>query len=244
MRNDSLVQMVGKWLKESSATVIFSGAGMSTESGIPDFRSRNGLWTKTDPMQVASVQAMTHQYELFHEFYRIRLEALDQLRPHTGHEIIAEWELNGLVKSIATQNVDGFHQRSGSRRVYELHGALKRIRCIEKAHPSDAADFIDGKTCSICGSRLRPGVVLFGENLPMDTWNQAFHEIQTSELLIVIGTSLQVSPVNQLPSIAPGKKVLINQEPVHGDVQFDAVLIGKAGEILKQLNDALNEVKA
>jgi NAD-dependent deacetylase len=242
MKTNSAIEMAATWLGKSSSTVVFSGAGMSTESGLPDFRSQSGLWTKFDPMKVATVQAMTHQYELFHEFYKMRIEALSRHSPHTGHEIIAEWERIGLVKTVATQNVDGFHQKAGSQHVFELHGSLSRVRCINEAHPADSKSFIEGKSCSVCGSRLRPGVVLFGENLPAEVWNHAFQEIKAAQLLIVIGTSLQVSPVNQLPSIATGKKVLINQEPVNRDDLFDLVMIGKAGDILQQIHEVVSGV--
>lgn len=241
MSIDDAIRNTAAWLRNSRSTVVFSGAGMSTESGIPDFRSANGLWTKTDPMEVATSRAMQHQYDLFHEFYSLRLHTLQQCQPHEGHKIIAGWESMGFVKSVATQNVDGFHHAAGSRRVYELHGSLNAVRCIDRGHESTPEQFINKDKCNVCGSRLRPGVVLFGESLPMEAWNKAMLDIQESDLLLVIGTSLMVAPVNQLPAIASGRTVLINQEPVAAHYHFDAVITGKAGEILGEINQRIGE---
>ena len=238
---DQIIQ-AARWIKTAAFTVVFTGAGMSTESGIPDFRSPGGHWTKTDPAQVASVEAMEYHYDLFHEFYTMRFQTLNRCNPHEGHRILAVWEQKELVQSIATQNVDGFHRQAGSQRVFELHGALNHVRCIHKSHPGSPADFIEKNPCGVCGDRLRPGVVLFGESLPLAAWDQVFYDIQKSDLLLVIGTSLQVSPVNQLPMMAKGKKILINRDPVSSACHFDSVFQGTAGEVLQQLDDALNEV--
>ncbi|MEN1761021.1 NAD-dependent deacylase [Anoxynatronum sibiricum] len=231
-------EQAAAWIKESSSTVVFTGAGMSTESGIPDFRSKNGLWTKTDPMEVASAEAMNQQYDLFHEFYTLRFKTLERCHPHKGHEILAAWERRGLVDAIVTQNVDGFHQQAGSQKVYELHGALKKVCCIDHGHQATSDDFIMGKRC-VCGSRLRPGVVLFGEMLPQDAWKKAIEVIQQASVLLVIGTSLQVSPVNQLPLMTAGKTIFINQEMVPAASGYDLVIKGKAGDIICHLNDLL-----
>ncbi len=193
---------------------------MSTESGIPDFRSDKGLWTKTDPMQVATVEAMLQRYDLFHEFYSLRIKNVQQAEPHAGHMALAEWENKGKLAAVATQNVDRYHLKAGSKNVYELHGALENIRCIDQGHPATTEEFLKRKDCSQCGSLLRPGVVLFGEMLPQNTWTQALQHIQQSDLLLIIGTSLQVHPVNQLPAMANGRVVLINRENVQGAYRF------------------------
>jgi NAD-dependent deacetylase len=239
--HEQILQAV-RWIQSATSTVVFTGAGMSTESGIPDFRSPGGHWTKTDPAQVASVEAMLYHYDLFHEFYTMRFQTLSRCNPHRGHRILASWEQKELVQSIATQNVDGFHQQAGSQRVLELHGALNHVRCIHGNHPGNPADFIEKNPCGLCGSKLRPGVVLFGESLPTAVWDQVFYDIQQSDLLLVIGTSLQVSPVNQLPMMAKGKKILINRDPVSSTFHFDSFFQGTAGEVLQELDDAMNEV--
>jgi hypothetical protein len=116
-------------LKRSSSTIVFTGAGMSTESGIPDFRSISGWWKQIDPRTVATVEALQHHYELFHELYSRRIRALQDIEPHEGHKVLAEWEDKGLVHLIATQNVDRLHQQAGSQHVEELHGSITSIRC-------------------------------------------------------------------------------------------------------------------
>jgi len=233
------INTLAEWIQNSSNIVAFTGAGMSTESGIPDFRSDKGLWTKTDPMQVATVEAMNHRYDLFHEFYSLRIQNVKQAKPHAGHIVLAQWEMEGKMTAVATQNVDRYHHMAGSKNVYELHGSLETIRCIEHGHPGTSEDFLNRKPCSKCGSLLRPGVVLFGEMLPQDTWSKALNCIQQSDLLLIIGTSLQVHPVNQLPSMAKGKVVLINRDEVSAAYAFDLVLKGSAGEILQQVNHVI-----
>ena len=121
--------LLASWLKQSQHTVILTGAGMSTESGLPDFRSKSGWWKNTDPATVASVEALEANYALFHEFYKTRMENLRDCQPHEGHFILAGWEQKGWVHAVATQNVDGFHQKAGSQRVHELHGTIRSARC-------------------------------------------------------------------------------------------------------------------
>lgn len=231
--NNQKIRKLADWLTESQNTIAFTGAGMSTESGIPDFRSDKGLWTKTDPMEVATVEAMSRRYDLFHEFYSLRIKNVQHAEPHAGHKVLAEWENKGKLTAIATQNVDRYHHKSGSKNVYELHGALENIRCIDHGHSATTDEFLNQQTCARCGSLLRPGVVLFGEMLPQNTWTQALNLIQQSELLLIIGTSLKVHPVNQLPSMAKGRVVLINRENIEGTYHFDLTLSGSAGEILQ-----------
>ncbi|GIM48014.1 hypothetical protein DNHGIG_35630 [Collibacillus ludicampi] len=236
---DSDLARFSLWLRQSKFTVVLTGAGMSTESGIPDFRSKDGWWRQIDPQKVATVNALENHYDLFHQFYQFRIRGLEKCQPHRGHYILAEWEENGLIHSIATQNVDGFHQQAGSKQVYELHGSIRKIRCQNCELPADADAFLEGKGCNTCGGKLRPDVVLFGEMLPQYTWNNALHAIQKADLVVVIGTSLQVYPVNQLPAISKGKTVLINAESTDQDQMFDLVVRGKAGEILQQVNEIL-----
>lgn len=237
------INKLADWVQKSCNTVVFTGAGMSTESGIPDFRSDKGLWTKTDPMQVATVESMYQRYDLFHEFYTLRIENVRKSIPHEGHKILAQWEREKKLTAIATQNVDRYHHLAGNKNVYELHGSLETIRCIEQGHSSTSEAFINKKPCSKCGSLLRPGVVLFGEMLPHETWSRALHCVQESDLLLIIGTSLQVHPVNQLPSMSKGKVVLINREDVRATNVFDLVLKGSAGQILQQVNQVLKGEK-
>lgn len=233
------IRTLADWIKDSKSTVVLTGAGMSTESGLPDFRSESGWWKNYDPTTLATVDAMKRNYSLFHEFYSARLEALEECKPHGGHFVLADWEKKGLVFSIATQNVDGFHNAAGSKRVHELHGSLKGIRCCACDRPDTMEAFLGKEDCKHCKGKLRPGVVLFGEMLPQDAWNSAIKDINDAELVLVIGTSLQVYPVNQLPSMTRGKTAYINYDLQRESGGFDAALQGKAGEILAELDEII-----
>ena len=239
MRKMKEIKRLAGWIKQSDFTVVLTGAGMSTESGLPDFRSKSGWWKSYDPSALASVDAMKTNYTLFHEFYCMRIKALEKCQPHKGHHILAEWEKKGLIHSIATQNVDGFHRAAGSVNVHELHGSLRSIRCLGCGMRGGVEDFINKAGCRSCGKNLRPGVVLFGEMLPADAWDSAFNDIGKADLVIVIGTSLQVYPANQLPSLTKGRKVLINCEVPAGSSKFDMVVKGKAGDVLAELDGML-----
>ncbi|WP_261129976.1 NAD-dependent deacylase [Bacillus sp. Marseille-Q3570] len=231
------ITLVAEWLKASESTVILTGAGMSTESGIPDFRSREGWWKKIDPMTVSTIEALENEYELFHGFYSLRLTDLKTCHPHKGHHLLAEWEKHGLVKGIVTQNVDGFHQEAGNKNVHELHGSLRSIFCSDCGQASEEGSFLNHAVCAMCGGHLRPEIILFGEMLPQDTWGKAIRLIEDSDLLIVIGSSLQVSPANELPFLTNGKKVIINNEATLLSEQFDLQLEGKAGDILEAIDE-------
>ncbi len=226
------------WLLGSNYTVVLTGAGMSTESGIPDFRSSNGLWKRKDPMEVACVDALLYDYENFYQFYKARIENLMGCKPHRGYKILAQWESEGLINSIITQNVDGFHEMAGSTKVYNLHGTIHTIRCSQCSSPASLNSFLQKEYCKKCEGHLRPNVVLFGETLPQDELQIAIEEIERAELVIVIGTSLMVYPVSQLPFRANGRKVYINKEiPDHN--LFDLNLKGMAGEILKEVDQII-----
>ncbi len=232
------VLTLSKWIKESDNTIVFTGAGMSTESGIPDFRSKDGLWRGIDPMKVACIDAIRKNYDLFHQFYKERVENLEKCIPHIGYDILAKWEGQGLINRIITQNVDGFHERAGNTNVYCLHGSINSFRCSQCDQPASKEDFINKEPCSKCGGLLRPGVVLFGEALDQDILNKAINEIKKADLVIVIGTSLMVYPVNMLPSMSKGRKVYINKEISHEE--FDLDIPAMAGQILLELEQIIN----
>lgn len=230
------IQLLYDWLKTSKHTVVLTGAGMSTESGVPDFRSATGWWTKTDPQKVATIEALEHDYPLFHEFYSLRINALQKIEPHEGHKILADWQEQGIITRVATQNVDGLHQKAGSEHVDELHGSIRIVRCHSCNSPATIEAFQRMENCE-CGGKLRPNVVLFGEMLPEIPWINAMHNIQKADLVIVIGTSLEVYPVNQLPTETRGKTVYINLDISNNAKGFDLILQGKAKEVLMEVND-------
>ncbi|MFC5714184.1 NAD-dependent deacetylase [Thalassorhabdus alkalitolerans] len=232
------LQEVGKWMMESKNTVVLTGAGMSTESGLPDFRSKEGWWRSIDPSTVANVDALNRNYDLFHEFYRDRIISLSHCKPHEGHLIVAEWEKKGIISHVATQNVDGFHHQAGNRNVSELHGNIRTFRCHNCGAGALEELFLNGDNCRECGGRLRPNVVLFGEMLPQEAWETSLDAIDSADLVLVIGSSLQVSPVNQLPSMTKGKTVWLNKE-IDSFSQFDKTIEGSAKNILQQLNNII-----
>lgn len=223
--------------------VVLTGAGMSTESGIPDFRSSTGLWRNIDPRRVATVEAMEKDPDLFRRFYGERLRNLEHVRPHAGHYVLAEWAKQGIVRAVVTQNVDGLHHRAGSPEVYELHGSLRTVRCHRCGSPADLEDFLGGDACGLCGGPLRPNVVLFGELLPEEEWDRAIRAIRESSLLLVIGTSLEVYPVNQLPMLSTGRKAIINGSVTEWDHRFHHVIHARIGKTLLKLDRLVKEMK-
>lgn len=233
------IERLAEMIRESKYTVVLTGAGMSTESGIPDFRSEGGWWRRINPATVATVDALENNYELFKEFYKHRFKSLEPCKPNIGHLILAEWENSGLIKSVMTQNVDGLHKKAGSQKIHELHGSINDVLCHSCGDKHTKESFINEESCKKCGGKLRPGVVLFGESLPILAWENAYREIETSDLLIVIGTSLNVSPVNSLPLAAGGERVLINMESTSFDNKFDPIIHDKAGLVLDEVNGLL-----
>ena len=204
-----LAEIAEKMASPGNSTVVFTGAGMSTDSGLPDFRSRDGLWAKVDPMELATAEAMRGNYEAFHKFYSVRFEQMAAARPNAGHIIVADWEARGLVDCVITQNIDGLHEAAGSKNIHELHGTVNGVRCMDCAAPSTQAAFIAKKPCDACGGRLRPGVVLFGEGLPEETMSASWRASERAGVFIVLGSSLNVSPANQFPLIARDAGALV-----------------------------------
>lgn len=228
-------------LRRVERLVVLTGAGMSTESGLPDFRSKDGLWRKHRPEELASVDALLQRPLLFYEFYRYRLGRLDGVAPNPGHLALAELERQGKLHCIVTQNVDGLHTQAGSRNVYEIHGSLRQARChtCGRFHPVETlrkpvTSLSELPRCR-CGGLIRPGVVLFGEMLPEDALSRAIAAVETCDALLVIGTSLQVYPAASLPRLAldHGARLwVINLTPTPYDAFADIVVTGKAAEVL------------
>ncbi len=232
--------LLEKWLLESNYTVVFTGAGMSTESGLPDFRSSKGLWKKKDPARLASTDALNNNVHEFIDFYRDRVLGVKEYQPHEGHLILAKWEKQGIIQSIITQNVDGFHQLAGSKKVAELHGTLQKLHCQACGNIYSSEEYINEEYYCVCGGILRPSVVLFGESLPEKAFQFALEEAHKSELFIVLGSSLTVTPANQFPLIAKeqgSKLVIVNHDPTEFDMYADHVIRDrKIGEVLQQLS--------
>ncbi|MFJ7934745.1 NAD-dependent deacylase [Sporosarcina sp. NPDC096371] len=236
--------MLYNLIKKSSNIVVYTGAGMSTESGLPDFRSsKTGLWEKEDPSAVASTKALNKDVERFFRFYRKRVVDMKDCSPHKGHDILAKWEREGVIKGIITQNVDGFHSVAGSDNVMELHGTLQQVHCQScgQVYGNEMYE-VETFYCT-CGGKLRPSVVLFGEGLPEDTFMKASDASEQADLFIVLGSSLTVTPANQFPILAKeqgAKLVIVNLEPTLFDDYADVVIHDrKIGEVLAELDHRL-----
>ena len=197
-----MFDIVAQKLKDSRKIVFVTGAGISQESGIPTFRGKDGHWRKYDPMKLASIDAFYDDPKLVWEWYEDRRKNILAAKPNEGHFAISQMEeFKDVV--ILTQNIDGLHQRSGSTNVLELHGSIIRIKCT-------VCDFVDNITENFeslppkckCGSMLRPDVVWFGESLPQDIWQSAIKEASVCDVMVIVGTSLVVSPANTLPVYA------------------------------------------
>ncbi|QTD41347.1 NAD-dependent deacylase [Sporosarcina sp. Te-1] len=236
--------MLADLIRNSNHTIVFTGAGMSTESGLPDFRSSNtGLWGQEDPSQVASTEALNKNVEQFFRFYRHRVLGVQDCMPHAGHFILAEWERKGLIQGIITQNVDGFHTEAGTINSMELHGTLQKVHCQSCGKDFGSDRYTEEQFYCPCGGTLRPSVVLFGEMLSEDTFTKAIQETEKSKLFIVLGSSLTVSPANQFPLLAKehgAKLVIVNREPTMLDRYADMVINGKdIGEVLSEVDSEL-----
>lgn len=253
------VRLAGDLLRQSRWTAVLTGAGVSTESGLPDFRSTPapgrlaGLWAGLDPMRVASASAFARDPDVFYRFYQQRLFHLAGAKPNAAHRAIAQLEALGLVQLVITQNVDRLHQEAGSREVVEVHGNLCEARCQscgsivpigEMARQVDAGAH---PRCTGCGGRLRPNVVLFEEMLPVEAYKRAEDACLRCEVLLVVGSSLEVYPVADLPHLARerGAKIaIVNSEPTACDRLADILLRGQAGEILPAIVKAAQQAAA
>lgn len=222
-------------LSKARHAVAFTGAGISTPSGIPDFQSQNtGLWQRFDPMQVASIGAFQTRPQAFYDWLRPLLRDSWNAQPNPAHSALAQLEARGILKALITQNIDDLHQRAGSRTVLEVHGSLRSVICPGCQHTYPSADFRDllAQTedlprCPGCGRIVKPAITLYGEMLPADTWAAAEEHCLRADVVLVAGSSLSVFPAYSLPEIAlqNGAQILINNRtPTHLD-EYAAVLL-------------------
>lgn len=211
------ITQFAQWILESKRTVFFGGAGVSTESGIPDFRSKDGLYSqkyKVDPETILSDRYFWTETEIFYEFYRDKMIHL-QAKPNLAHRTLAKMEENGLCECVITQNIDGLHQMAGSKNVLELHGSIHRNFCqvCKKEYGLDAMICQEGIPRCDCGNIIKPDVVLYGESLDQDVLEQSIKKIEFADLLIIGGTSLRVYPAAGLLEYFKGKHlVIINKD--------------------------------
>ena len=231
-------------IRERQPCVVLTGAGVSTESGIPDFRSATGIWAEVDPYQVASIQAFRRDPERVWTFYRERIHMLRDARPNAAHDALAELERRGLVQAVVTQNIDLLHTRAGSQDVVEVHGSIRSAQCpgCLWTEPADAVlaqlEVSPTPSCSQCGEVLKPGVVLFGELLPAAAMEHATQLARGARLVLVVGSSLEVWPVAGLPLEARAFAI-VNRGPTALDDQALLKLDAGAGETLAAVLEAL-----
>jgi len=235
-------------INDSSHVTVFTGAGISVESGIPPFRGENGVWNKYDPSKFSIDyfhQNPKHSWELIKEvFYEIYNEA----RPNKAHEILAQWENKGIIDAVITQNIDGLHQRAGSNEVYEFHGTTSRLVCLncnQKVRLEDEDDISElladlPPKCPQCGGILKPDFIFFGEGIPQNAYRLSINETKNADLFLVIGTTGEVMPASLLPqeASAKGAKIIeVNIKPSNYTNNItDIFLEGKATKVMQKLN--------
>lgn len=237
---DEKIKTLQQWIDESRAIVFFGGAGVSTESGIPDFRSVDGLYNQKyawPPEEILSRTFFDARPEEFYRFYRDKMLCLDA-QPNAAHKKLAELEAAGRLRSVVTQNIDGLHQLAGSKRVWELHGSVHRNYCMKCRKPFAVTDIKEGTgvpRCA-CGGTVKPDVVLYEEGLDSATIEGAVADIQAADLLIIGGTSLAVYPAAGLINYYQGSRlVLINKSPTPYDHRASLAINLPIGEVLGQI---------
>ena len=236
------MQQLKEWIKSSNRIVFFGGAGVSTESGIPDFRSTDGLYSQRfeyPPEQIISHSFFRQDPEYFFRFYREKMLPLGH-EPNITHRVLARWEEVGKLNAVVTQNIDGLHQKAGNKCVYELHGSVLRNYCMfcGKFHGAEFIRDANGIPYCECGGIVKPDVVLYEEQLNQDTVEKSVHAIMHADMLIVAGTSLTVYPAAGLIDYYKGSRlVLINRDETPYDNHANLVLHKPLGEVLAQLEN-------
>jgi NAD-dependent deacetylase len=239
------LDILARLIAENQPVVALTGAGASTESGIPDFRSPTGIWAEFDPLEYGSLGAFQRDPEKVWRFYAPRFSMLTDAEPNAAHLALAELERLGLVRAVVTQNIDLLHERAGSTDVVEVHGSIRTSTCPVCAARYPLAEVValihrgDGAPrCTACKGVLKPDVVFFDELLPEDAIDRAYELAAEARLLLVVGSALEVWPVADLPNAtlrAGGKVAVVNEGPTSIDDRAELKLGGKAGEVLSRV---------
>jgi NAD-dependent deacetylase len=245
------VQRAAELLSAARAGLAMTGAGVSAESGIPTFRGEGGLWTKYDPVKVASIDAFLDDPAAYWRVSKERSAIALAARPNPGHYALATLEAAGLLTAIVTQNTDGLHQDSGSRRVIEVHGSSRTVQCLDCGAREPRVDVqarLDVEMpprCRVCGGTfLKPTVVLFGEPMPVQAIQEAFALARSADVMLVVGSSLVVHPAADIPLTAVrsgATLIIVNAEPTPLDSLAKVVIHGRSGEVLPELVNFLDE---
>ena len=249
------IRQIAAWLAEAQRAVAFTGAGISTESDIPDFRSPGGVWAKNRQIEY---QEFLESAEARHEYWRQKCEAhvdFAASSPNVGHQVLADWEHARRIRGVITQNIDGLHQLAGCHDVLELHGTARMVRCLDCSAEFDVEPLVEEfrrqnavPACSACETgRLKHATVSFGQNLPADVLQRAAQWSRDADVFFALGSSLVVFPAAEMPRLAKtrgAKLVIINRDPTPFDELADARLETPLGETLAAINAALEECGA
>lgn len=244
------VESVARWIANEGPVVAFTGAGISTESGIPDFRSADGIWSKWQPV---FFDDFVHDEESRREFWRqksIAFRDFASALPNRGHQVLADWQQRGLVRTLITQNIDGLHQLAGSTDVLELHGNAREVYCLTCRHREPSQPWLEqfGTTgqvpaCPKCGGILKLAIILFGEMMPEDVFADSTVAAEQARIFLVAGSSLSVQPAASLPmwaNRAGARLVIINRDPTMLDDLADAVIREPIGETLSAIDQLMD----
>jgi len=235
-------------LKDSNCTTVLTGAGISTPSGIPDFRgSENGLWSRYDPFEVASLTAFRYRPQDFFNWMRPLALEMVKAQPNAAHIGLAQLEHAGYLQTVITQNIDSLHHRAGSQKVLEVHGSMRTMTCVRCFRQVDAQNYVEpylewGEIphCPKCNAILKPDVILMEEQLPVKTWLQAVEASQTCNAMLVAGSSLEVVPVASLPMQAVDRGahlIIINQSNTYMDIRADVLIQEDLVDVIPTLVD-------
>jgi NAD-dependent deacetylase len=237
------VEFAADLLRQAERAVVLTGAGISTPSGIPDFRSEGtGLWSRDEPLEVASLNTFRTAPEQFYQWFRPLARQIYNALPNPAHIALAELEKAGRLRMVITQNMDTLHQKAGSKHVVEMHGTLATLSCTECFNKVGSENHLEAfvahgsiPICPKCGGILKPDVILFGEQLPQMAWMKALREARQCDLMLVVGSSLEVLPVAGLPMQALDRGahlVIVNNSPTYLNVRADLVILEDVAQVL------------
>ena len=247
-QTQTAVEFAADLLRAAKRAVVLTGAGISTPSGIPDFRSEGtGLWSSNEPLEAASLSTFRTAPERFFAWFRPLASQIYNARPNLAHKALAELEKAGCVYSVITQNIDTLHQKAGSQHVVEMHGTLRTLTCTHCYHQVDSAPYLGPfvengaiPCCPKCGSVLKPDVILFGEQLPERAWFQAQRDARQSDLMLIAGSSLEVLPVAGLPMQALDRGahlIIINNTATYLNVRADVAILDDVAGIIPAITE-------
>ncbi|MEW4486955.1 Sir2 family NAD-dependent protein deacetylase [Thalassoglobus sp. JC818] len=247
----SEIEQVAHWMRSAKSVIAFTGAGISTESGIPDFRSPGGVWSKNRTVYYDDfLSSETERHEYWRQKSQTHVE-FSRANPNCAHQILAKWESLGLIEGVITQNIDGLHAEAGSRRIWELHGTAREVGCLscEKRWRADSwiEEFLEtdrAPRCPECNGFLKHATVSFGQALPMETLESAMEAALQADLILALGSSLVVYPAAEIPERAKqygARLVIINRDPTPLDHQADVRIADSLGASLTSIDELLND---